>query len=134
MSDVTVLLVEDSPDLRSMLSILLETHGYRVVAASTGYDAVRLARRVRPQLVLTDLALPGIDGWEVTNQIRADPALEDVPVIAITAYSLNALGPLVRQAGFARVLAKPLDITVLLREIANLTTPPSAPQPRLAFA
>lgn len=134
MSDVTVLVVEDSPDLSAMLEILLKTQGYNVVTASTGYEAVRLARRVRPQLILSDLGLPGMDGWEVLSQIRADPALEDVPAIAITAYSLNTLGPLVRQAGFARVMAKPLDVVALLREIAILVNSTPAKSPRFAFA
>lgn len=134
MNDATVLVVEDSLDLCFILVALLEAQGYRVISASNGYEAVRLARRVRPQVIVTDLALPGIDGWEVLRQIRADPALEDVPVIAMTAYTLNALGPLARQAGFARFLSKPFDHTTLLREIASLARPVQAQQPRFAFA
>jgi len=134
MNDVTVLVVEDSLDLCFILVTLLEAQGYRVITASNGYEAVRLARRARPQVIVTDLALPGIDGWEVLEQIRADPALEHVPVIAMTAYALNALGSLARQDGFARILSKPFDHTMLLHEVASLATPMHSQQPRVAFA
>jgi CheY-like chemotaxis protein len=82
----TVLLVEDVDDIRFALKILIERHGFRVVEATDGREAVENAERYNPDLILMDLSMPTIDGLEATRQIRANPKTAAVPVVAVTAY------------------------------------------------
>src|SRR5690242_5504501 len=74
MSRATILIADDSPDIRTIMRYLLNDLGFTVVEAADGNEAVRLARQCRPDLILLDLCMPGIDGWEVATRLRADPA------------------------------------------------------------
>jgi CheY-like chemotaxis protein len=122
MSSATVLIVDDSPDIRVILKRLLTSKGYRVVEAANGHQAVQVARRCCPQLVITDLGLPGMDGWEVARHIRTDPALEETPIIAMTGYGLASTLRSATHAGCQRVLQKPFELEELEREVTALTS------------
>ena len=85
---VKILLVEDNEMNRDMLSRRLEKRGYEVVSATDGLAGVEAAVTVRPDLVLMDMSLPVLDGWEATRELRADPATRSIPVIALTAHAM----------------------------------------------
>lgn len=82
----TIMVVDDYDDVRSILTRWLEERAYRVIEASGGKEAVEIARRERPDLILMDLALPGIDGFAATFSIRTHEDLRDIPIIGISAY------------------------------------------------
>jgi two-component system cell cycle response regulator DivK len=120
------LLVDDMPDIREVLRETLEQLGYRVVEAADGKDAVEVAARERPQLILMDLYMPGFDGFAAMREIRALPELRDVPIIAVTAYGgLGIEDQLRRQASAAgcnEFLAKPFEPSQLKEVVQRLLT------------
>ena len=132
MSRATILIADDSSDIRTIMRYLLTDLGFAVVEAADGNEAVRLARQCHPVLILLDLCMPGIDGWEVTARLRADPALEEVPILAMTAYDVSAAIRAALSAGCQRVVAKPFDLHDMARQIAALMTPHSMPAPHYA--
>jgi len=79
------LCIEDEPEVIELIQVMLETAGYRVVGVLGGRNALEAIRREKPDLVLLDLMMPGVDGWTVFKQMRADPELQDIPVIPVTA-------------------------------------------------
>lgn len=81
----TILCVEDEPEVIELIQVMLETAGYRVIGVLGGNEALPVIRREKPDLVLLDLMMPGVDGWTVFKQMRADPELQDIPVIPVTA-------------------------------------------------
>lgn len=128
MSHITILIVDDSPDVRTLTRRLLTSVGYHVVEAADGYEAIRLARQHRPNLILMDLGLPGMDGWEVTRRLRTEPALEDIPIIAITGYDVSSVAHTARLAGCQKVLFKPFNSDNLRRQIAAFADATVAPK------
>jgi CheY-like chemotaxis protein len=107
-----VLVVEDYEDARKMVEMILEDAGYRVLLAADGLEGVTLAREHKPDAILMDIFMPGLDGLEATRQIKADPATAAVPVIAYTAKPSSA------RAGeelFAAICVKPCDPDELLK-------------------
>ena len=113
----TVLVVEDDAPLRRMVSIFLRAAGYHVRPAEDGSSGLALARDERPDLVLLDLMMPGLDGWEVLRRIKGDARTAAIPVLVLTA-SVDA--PLTEQAlrlGATRFLAKPIDSRVLVEHV-----------------
>ena len=85
MAAATILLVEDNPDNRAIYGTILRHFGYTVAEAETGEDGVRMAREIHPALILMDVAMPGMDGWEATRILKGDPDTAAIPVIALTA-------------------------------------------------
>jgi two-component system cell cycle response regulator DivK len=114
MSAKRVLVVDDNEDNRRILRDLLTHAGLEVVEALTGEDAVARAATDRPDLVLMDIQLPGIDGYEATRRIKAQPALARVPVIAVTSYALAGDEGKARDAGCDGYVAKPFSPRALL--------------------
>jgi DNA-binding response OmpR family regulator len=113
----TVLVVEDDPPLRRMIGIFLRAAGYRVCAAEDGPSGLALARDERPDLVLLDLMLPGLDGGEVLRRIKGDARTAAIPVLVLTA---SVDPPLTEQAlrlGATRFLTKPIDSRVLVAHV-----------------
>jgi CheY-like chemotaxis protein len=108
----TVLVVEDEADLRKMLKILLGVHGYNVVEAADGYEAVEKAVEETPDLILMDLAMPILGGLEATRAIRSHDKLMQVPILAVTGYD-EFYGVRAREVGCTVVLRKPLDFARL---------------------
>jgi len=123
MSRATILVADDSSDIRTIMRYLLNDLGFAVVEASDGNEAVRLARQCQPVLILLDLCMPGIDGWEVAARLRADPALEEVPILAMTAYNVSSAIRAALHAGCQQVVTKPFDLHEISRQIAALMVP-----------
>lgn len=106
-----ILLVEDVADNRALARYLLEAAGLEVVEAQTGQEALDLAATRRPDLILMDLQMPGMDGWEAARRLQADPATADIPVLAVTAHAMTGDRERVLAAGFAAYISKPIDLT-----------------------
>lgn len=104
-----VLVVDDQPDHRAIYRAVLEHRGYEVMEAADGDAAVRLAEEARPHLVLIDVGLPWMDGWEVTRRLRSVPRTAAIPVVAISAHVGPEGAQLAEEAGCARFLSKNRD-------------------------
>jgi CheY-like chemotaxis protein len=102
-----ILLVEDFDDAREMYRDYLTFSGFRVETASDGQEAIDKARALSPHLILMDLSLPGIDGWEATRLLKADPATRHLVIVALSAHALAAEGERARAAGCDGFIAKP---------------------------
>lgn len=113
----TILLVEDQEDNRTIYRTILEHAGFRVAEALDGAEAVRLARDAAPALVLMDISLPGMNGWEATRILKADPATARIPVIALTAHALDADRERAMAAGCDGYLTKPIEPRAVLAEV-----------------
>jgi CheY-like chemotaxis protein len=116
----TIMVVEDYDDTRFMLRQALESKGYRVIEAVDGWEAVQVATRERPDLILMDLNLPVLDGITVTDILRGNEELNGVPVVAITAHNTTDSRADAVEAGCAEYLAKPIDIDQLQSLVARL--------------
>jgi two-component system cell cycle response regulator DivK len=103
----TILLVEDVEDNRDLVVQILESE-YTVVEARDGMEGLEKARTLRPDLVLLDLALPKMDGWETARRIKADPDLKHIPIIALTAYAMEGDEAQALEAGCDAYVAKPV--------------------------
>lgn len=115
-----VLVIEDNADAAESLCTVLELRGNTVAIASNGFEGLEAARTFRPDVVLCDVGLPEMNGYEVARAIRADPTLRTLPLVALTGYATPEDVNRAREAGFDRHLAKPLDVEVLERVIADL--------------
>jgi CheY-like chemotaxis protein len=115
-----ILLVEDNEMNRDMLSRRLERKGFEVVIAVDGQAGVELASSSNPDLILMDLSLPVMDGWEATRCIKADPATQKIPVIALTAHAMAGDEQKALEAGCDDYDTKPIDLKCLLDKIENL--------------
>ena len=115
-----ILLVEDNEMNRDMLSRRLARRGYEVVVAVDGEAGVRMAQSESPALILMDMSLPGLDGWDATRQIKADPATRGVPVIALTAHAMSGDREKSLAAGCDDFDTKPVDFERLLGKIQAL--------------
>ena len=113
----TVLLVEDNEDNRIIYSTVLRHVGYDVVEAEDGVQAIALARSARPDLILMDISIPELDGWEATRILRADPATKSTPIIALTAHALPDDRERAAQVGFTAYLAKPVEPRAVVAEV-----------------
>ena len=122
-----VLLVEDNDDTRRLYSIVLRYHGFQVQEAVTGVEAVRMVRESVPDLVLMDLALPVMDGWEAARRIKADPAIRHVPVIAFSAL-IDCTADLRADAStFDGFIAKPVSPSELVVRVERFLELAAAP-------
>ena len=111
-----VLVVEDNPVNLELVCALLEEHACETLVATTGDAALHLLRQSRPNLILVDVQLPGMSGYQVTRLIKADPALADIPVVALTAHAMAHEDVRAREAGCDAFLTKPID-TLAFKEI-----------------
>ena len=115
-----ILLVEDNEMNRDMLSRRLERKGYEVVLAVDGAAGVAMVQLSAPDLVLMDMSLPVLDGWEATRRLKADPATRDVPVIALTAHAMSSDRGKALDAGCDDYDTKPIELPRLLTKIETL--------------
>ena len=115
-----ILLVEDNEMNRDMLSRRLQRRGYEVLTAVDGESGLALTRSDAPALILMDMSLPGIDGWEATRQLKADPATRAIPVIALTAHAMAGDREQALAAGCDDFDIKPIDLDRLLGKIEAL--------------
>ena len=121
-----ILLVEDNEMNRDMLSRRLERKGYAVMVAVDGQEGVTKARTETPDLILMDMSLPVLDGWEATRQLKADASTRGIPVIALTAHAMASDEQRAREAGCDDCDTKPIELPRLLQKIGALL-PPGAP-------
>jgi CheY-like chemotaxis protein len=119
----TVLVVEDFDDSRFMLRLKLELSNYKVLEAANGWEAVEVARRERPSLVLMDLCMPVLDGFAATRQMREQPSLHDVPIVAVTAHGTAEYRNRAAAAGCNEFLTKPLNFERLKEVMTGLLKP-----------
>ena len=115
-----ILVVEDNEMNRDMLTRRLERKGFEVVVAINGKAGIDMASSSNPDIILMDLSLPVIDGWEATRQIKADPATQSIPVIALTAHAMAGDEQNALEAGCDDYDTKPIDLSRLLDKIENL--------------
>ncbi len=115
-----ILLVEDQEDARRIMRDLLSANGYSLIEAHTGEQGLTLAERERPDLILMDIQLPGLDGYEVTRRIKANAALRHIPIIAVTSYALSGDDQKAAAAGCDAYVAKPFSPRLLMAKIREL--------------
>jgi two-component system, cell cycle response regulator DivK len=115
-----ILVIEDHEDNRRIVRDLLSANGYELLEAVSGEEGLAFAERERPDLILMDIQLPGLDGYEVTRRIKANPALRRIPVIAVTSYALSGDEQKAAAAGCDGYVTKPFSPRVLLAKIREL--------------
>jgi CheY-like chemotaxis protein len=118
--DATILVVEDNPDNRVIMQAWLEHAGYRVLLAGDGLTGIALARGEEPDVILMDVALPGMDGWNTAEQIKQCPETEDIPIIALTALTLPEDQRRAAEVGVDGYLAKPVALLRVLEEVERV--------------
>jgi two-component system, cell cycle response regulator DivK len=117
-----VLIVEDQEDNRSILRDLLSTAGYELIEATNGAEGVELAQRERPDLILMDIQLPVVDGYEAARRIKAHADLKSIPIIAVTSYALSGDEAKARRAGCDGYVTKPFSPRQLLAKVREYLT------------
>jgi two-component system, cell cycle response regulator len=115
-----ILLVEDTPHNLQLMTYLLESYGHTVIPADTGEQGIGLASAARPDLVVMDLQLPGMDGYEALTVLRSLPALDGVPIVAVTSFAMVGDRDRALSAGFDEYLAKPIDPEHFTEQIGSL--------------
>jgi CheY-like chemotaxis protein len=115
-----ILIVDDYPDALDIWVLYLGAMGYRVSTAGDGAEAIRQAERLLPDLIVLDLELPTLSGFEVARRLRANPDTRDIPLIAATGYSHVAQLDRARDAGFNRIVVKPCEPDRMVEEIERL--------------
>lgn len=125
MSEVakTVLLVEDNEDNRTVYRTILEHFGYEVVEARNGEEGIRLAREQLPDVILMDISIPVIDGWEATKILKSDERTQQIPIIALTAHALATDRAKAEEVGCDGYLAKPCEPRRVVAEVERFLGP-----------
>jgi two-component system cell cycle response regulator DivK len=113
----TILVIEDHEDNRRIMRDLLTSSGYEVIEAVSGEEGVTAAETHHPDLILLDIQLPGIDGYEVARRIKANPDLQKIPIIAVTSYALSGDDVKAFEAGCNAYVTKPFSPRKLLAQI-----------------
>lgn len=124
-----ILLVEDNEMNRDMLTRRLEKRGYTVIPAVDGGAGVAQAKAALPDLILMDMSLPVIDGWEASRQLKADPATAGIPIIALTAHAMESDRDKALKAGCNDFDTKPVELPRLLQKIETLLKPSGGSAP-----
>lgn len=124
--DLTVLLVEDNEDNLVVYRTILEHVGYRVIEARDGEEGLRRAREDHPDLILMDISIPKIDGWEATRRLKEAEDTREIPVIALTAHALEEDREKAALAGCDGYLAKPVEPRRVVQEVERFLGPPPA--------
>ena len=119
MSTPHILLVEDNELNRDMLSRRLERKGFRISMALDGAEGILKAQQLRPDLILMDLSLPVVDGWEAIRKLKADPITASIPIIALTAHARSEDEQTAKEAGADDFDTKPVDLQRLLEKIGR---------------
>ena len=112
-----ILAIEDHEENRRILRLLLQSAGFEMIEALTGEDGVAMAEKERPDLILMDIQLPGLDGYEATRRIKANPDLRHIPIIVVTSYALSGDDVKVFEAGCDAYVTKPFVPRELLAKI-----------------
>lgn len=120
----TVLIVEDNELNMKLFRDLLEAHGYVTIGTRHGVEAMELARKHRPDLILMDIQLPEVSGLQVTGWLKADPELKSIPVIAVTAFAMKGDEERIRQGGCEAYLSKPISVAKFLETVRHFVPLP----------
>lgn len=115
-----ILFIEDEPDQIMMITLRLGRHGYEVVSSLNGEEGLAMAVRERPDLILVDVIMPGLDGFEVCRRLRKDPATKHIPIISTTAAGVDDVEEQCRAAGADDCIRKPYDSSDLLVKMQRL--------------
>ena len=115
-----ILVVEDTEDNRQILRDLLGMAGYEMVEAHNGAEGVAMASEHKPDLILMDIQMPVMDGYEATRRLKADPALNSIPVVAVTSYALSGDEAKARAAGCDDYIAKPYSPRQMLAKVRGI--------------
>ena len=113
----TVLIVEDNELNMKLFHDLLEAHGYETIGTRNGIEALDLARKHKPDLILMDIQLPEVSGLEVTKWLKEDPDLQAIPVVAVTAFAMKGDEEVIRQGGCEAYISKPISVTSFLETV-----------------
>jgi CheY-like chemotaxis protein len=116
----TVLIVEDQIEMRAINAMYLHHHGFRVLATDNGVEGLEAAREERPDVIVMDISIPGMDGIRATEALKRDPQTEDIPVLIVTAHAYGSMGKRAADAGCDGYLTKPCDPRRILQEVRAL--------------
>lgn len=122
--DVSVLIVEDHDDSRELLAFALEQAGATVIAVASATEALKWLKTIRPQVIVSDLSMPGRDGFSLMREVRSLPDLQDLPAIAVTGHIQPELLARAASTGFQRFMRKPVNLTDLCEAIRVLARKP----------
>jgi two-component system, cell cycle response regulator DivK len=114
-----VLYIEDNPDNRMLVRRILEAEGYEMLLAEDGWQGIEMARKMQPDLILIDINLPGVDGYEITGRLKALEGMEQVPIIAVTANVMRGDREKTLAAGCSGYIQKPIDVDLLPEQLAG---------------
>lgn len=120
LEDWQVLVVEDEADSREMVKQLLAYYGVSCICTATAEDALSKLEHERPTMIITDLALPGMDGWGLLHELQHRPDLDGIPRVAVTAYHTVELADQAIREGFDAYFAKPLDATSFVGDLQHI--------------
>lgn len=120
MDKTRILLVDDFDSAREMYAMCLQAAGYEPIEAASGEEAIDLAQSAQPQLIVLDVGLPGIDGWETAERLKKNGATKAIPIIALTAHAMRDERERSRKAGCIGFIAKPCLPPDLLAEVARV--------------
>jgi CheY-like chemotaxis protein len=119
----TVLFIEDTSEQRDLLAFFLEINGYQVSVANDGIDGLAQARKLRPDLILLDLGMPRMDGFEVMERMREDEILKDIPVVVLSAWAATKHREQAEAAGARAFIAKPFELGDVLTAVHRFAPP-----------
>ena len=120
MPDYTVLIVEDNEENMKVFRDLMQIHGHRTLEARDGPTGLEMAREHLPDLILMDIQLPVMDGYEVTQRLKADEATQGILIVAVTSYAMTGEEERAREAGCDAYISKPIDIRNLIETVKGL--------------
>jgi len=112
-----ILIIEDNGQSLYLITFILEKHGYEVVQARDGQEGIELASRVKPTLILLDIQLPVMDGYAVARELRSNPALDGVPIVAVTSYAMAGDREKVLAAGCTGYIEKPINPDTFMAQV-----------------
>ena len=119
----TILVIEDNPDNMELMRFLLEAFGYTPLLATGGPEGIRVARQQRPDLVLMDVQMPEMDGYEATTEIRKQAGLEGCPVVAVTAFAMVGDQERILSSGFDGYISKPISPDTFITQVESFLPP-----------
>ena len=125
-----VLIVDDVQDNRKVYELFLKFSGFRVAEAENGQEALHLAGQLLPDVIVMDLSLPVMDGWEATRRLRGDPRTRPIPIVVLTGHALPEYGRQAQEAGCDQVITKPCLPDQLLEVIRRILEAPPRPRPK----
>src|SRR5215467_2603340 len=115
-----IVVIDDEEDSLMVIQVILTEYGANVHTASDGEEGLKLIRSVRPKFVISDLSMPVLDGWGVVHTMKLDPALKDIPAIALTAHAMVGDRERAVAAGFHNYLTKPLTVETFIQDLVKL--------------